>query len=199
LIVASNDLDEYIIRSLKTEQEACIDVWGVGTKLVTAYDQPALGAVYKLSAIKDKEGNWQDKLKLSEQAIKMNNPGIQQVRRYYNQDMAVADMIYDIRTLPGEKVTIIDPFDTTRQKQLDTKKLAFKDLLEPIFRNGECIYESPPIERIQKECKDEMGRFHNGVKRFVNPHRFPVGLDRNLYEAKTTLILKLRNSIRNNG
>ena len=93
-IVASNDLDENIIASLK-DQGATIAFWGVGTRLVTAYDEPALGGVYKLSAIRDPGGAWQYKVKLSEQAVKISNPGILQVRRYYEDGQAIGDMIFD--------------------------------------------------------------------------------------------------------
>ena len=116
-IVASNDLDEHIISSLKTQQDAKINVWGIGTKLATAYDQPALGGVYKISAIKDKEGIWQHKLKISEQAIKTSNPGIQQVRRYQSGGEYVSDMIYDELNMPSDTPTMIDPMDGTRRKK----------------------------------------------------------------------------------
>ena len=93
-IVASNDLDEHVIASLN-EQGAMIDLWGVGTKLVTAFDQPALGGVYKLGAIRPGIGPWQKKVKLSEQAVKVSNPGSLQVRRFEDQKEYLADMIYD--------------------------------------------------------------------------------------------------------
>ena len=194
VIVASNDLDEHIINSLKAEQSAAINVWGVGTKLVTAYDQPALGAVYKLSAIQDKSGKWDYKIKLSEQAIKMNNPGIQQVRRYYDQNKASADMIYDIQNPPKGKICIVDPMDVTRRKRLNITALTFKDLLKPVFKQGNLIYHPPGIEEIRTELARELNLFHSGVKRFVNPHSYPVGLEESLYELKTGLILKLRNT-----
>src|SRR5690606_17112022 len=92
-IVASNDLDEHILTSLKL-QEASIDIWGIGTKLVTAYDQPALGAVYKLSAMKNQEGEWEPKIKVSQQSIKINIPGLHNVRRFTSKGTAVGDMIY---------------------------------------------------------------------------------------------------------
>src|SRR5205814_808334 len=93
-ILASNDLDEYLITDLK-QQGAAIGIWGVGTRLATAYDQPALGGVYKLSALKDKTGQWQHKLKLSEQAGKVSVPGMLQVRRFKNAASFIADAIYD--------------------------------------------------------------------------------------------------------
>ncbi|MDN5211625.1 nicotinate phosphoribosyltransferase [Fulvivirgaceae bacterium BMA12] len=193
VIVASNDLDEHIINSLKSEQHAAIDVWGVGTKLVTAFDQPALGAVYKMSAIRDGSGKWDYKIKLSEQALKMNNPGIQQVRRYYDQDKALADMIFDSQHQPEGKISIVDPMDATRRKKLAASTLLYKDLLEPVFEQGKLVYKLPNIEEIKASVAKELGSFHGGVKRFVNPHSYPVGLEASLYELKTSLILKLRN------
>ena len=97
-IVASNDLDEHQIQLFK-QQGAKIDIWGVGTRLVTGYEQPALGGVYKLSAICDSDGQWHNRVKLSEQPIKVSNPGIQQVRRFSIDNQAVADVIYDVRDL----------------------------------------------------------------------------------------------------
>ncbi len=114
-IVASNDLDEYIMASLK-QQGAKINVWGVGTKLVTAYDQPALGGVYKLAALKNDDGTWDYKVKLSEQTIKTSTPGIQQIRRYSERGRFVADMIYNVIDGPGEQPTMVDPYDFTRQR-----------------------------------------------------------------------------------
>ncbi len=124
-VLASNDLDEHVAASLK-EQGARIDTWGVGTRLVTAYDQPALGGVYKLSALRGDDGKWQYKLKLSEQTAKVSNPGVLQVRRYRRADEYVADAIYDLEL--GADVpqwgggdgacTIVDPMDPTRRKAI---------------------------------------------------------------------------------
>src|SRR5207253_3112370 len=107
VIVGSNDLDETIIASLK-EQGATINVWGVGTKLVTAYDQPALGGVYKLSAIRDGDGKWRHKVKLSEQAVKVTNPGILQVRRFRSATEFIGDGIYDVSAPLPDHFTIVD-------------------------------------------------------------------------------------------
>ena len=116
-IVASNDLDEHTIASLK-EQGARIDVWGVGTRLVTGGDQSALGGVYKLGAVRAAGGEWKPRVKLSEQAAKTSNPGVQQVRRFSGPHGFVADVIYDETTgLPAEPV-IVDPLDATRRKRV---------------------------------------------------------------------------------
>ncbi len=191
-IVASNELDENIICSLK-EQGAKIDIWGVGTKLVTAYDQPALGGVYKLSAIRNPGEDWKYKVKLSEQSLKVSNPGIQQVRRYQKENESIADVIYDRKTDLKPGCMMIAPLDMTRQKRIcaDTE---FKDLLVPIFRNGKRIYPKTTIEEIRKNARDNLDQFHPGIKRFVNPHQYPVGLEKSLYALKTNLILQARKS-----
>lgn len=195
-IIASNDLDENIIASLK-EQGAMINVWGVGTKLMTAYDQPALGGVYKLAAIKNNDGEWQYKVKLSEQTIKISTPGIQQVRRYIRDGEYVSDMIFDLENPPfGDESTMIDPMDFTRRKKLDNSG-KFEDLLVPIFKKGELVYELPYIEDIKERVKVQLNMFHEGIKRFVNPHNYPVGLEKGLYDFKTELILKLRSKKEN--
>lgn len=189
-IFASNDLDEYIIQSLK-DQGAKVNVWGVGTKLATAYDQPALGGVYKLSAIKKPGGKWDYKLKLSEQAIKISNPGIHNVRRFIQNGEYIGDAIYDIAlgfTNPG---SIIDPMDYTRQKKFDADQ-PYKDLLQPVFKKGKYVYKEPTIHEIRDYAASELSAFHRGIKRFVNPHQYPVGLEKQLHNYKTKLVLKLR-------
>ena len=189
-IVASNDLDEQIIDSLK-EQGARINVWGVGTKLVTAYDQPALGGVYKLAAVRQPGGPWQYKVKLSEQAIKVSNPGIRQVRRYYNKCEILADMIYDTELGVPERAVIVDPVDPTRRKEM-APGTAYTELLAPIFRQGRPVYESPSTDVIRLYAEEQRNRFHAGIKRFINPHKYSVGLERSLHELKTKLILEAR-------
>jgi len=189
-IVATNNLDENIVASLK-EQEAPIDIWGVGTKLVTAFDQPALGGVYKLSAIKQGE-NWNYKIKLSEQAIKVNNPGIQQVRRFSSNGFFVADMIYDINSEIGTDHTMVDPIDHTRRKEVSSKNMNYEDILEPIFKSGKLLYQVPDIHTIQKRVRNEMSCLDKSIKRLVNPHNYSVGLEKSLFDHKTELILNLR-------
>ena len=192
-IVASNDLDEHIIDSLK-QQDAKITVWGVGTKMVTAYDQPALGGVYKLSALRNKENTaWDYKVKLSEQAIKISTPGIQQVRRFYANGECIGDAIFDMENQPtSENWTIIDPMDMTRRKKMNSQEGEYKDLLKPIFVEGKRVYKKPELETIRTKVKEELRTLHRSIKRFTNPHSYPVGLEKGLYDLKTDLILKLR-------
>ena len=193
LIVASNDLDEHIITSLK-EQGAQINVWGVGTKLITAYDQPALGGVYKLGAIRGEDGKWAYKVKLSEQAIKVSNPGVQQVRRFRTDKEFICDAIFDVEAATPETFTIVDPLDSTRRKHL-APGTTFEDLLVPIFRQGQLVYNSPALTAIRERAQVQIGMFHTGIKRLVNPHAYPVGLELGLHELKTKLILHARGEI----
>lgn len=189
-IIASNELDENIIASLK-DQGAKIAVWGVGTKLITAYDQPALGGVYKLSAVRAPGGEWKYKVKLSEQAAKVSNPGILQVRRYIKSGQAIADCLYDQSADLSKGCIMVDPFDMTRQKRL-LADYEFRDLLVPVFREGKRVYPEVTIEEAKENARQNLEWFHSGVKRFVNPHQFPVGLEKSLYALKTDLILKAR-------
>lgn len=190
VIVGSNDLDEHIITSLKL-QHAAINVWGVGTRLVTAYDQPALGGVYKLSAIRAPGGSWQPKIKLSEQAVKVNNPGILQVRRFYNDRQFLGDAIFDaLQPVPGE-FTIVDPSDITRRKTF-AADIAWQDLLVPVMRKGTAVCEVPAIHHIRDRVQKQLSMLHPGIKRLVNPHQYPAGLELGLHDFKTRLILEAR-------
>jgi len=194
-IVASNDLDERLITSLKS-QGAKIDTWGVGTKLVTAYDQPALGGVYKLGAIRDSAGHWQHRIKLSEQSIKVSNPGILQVRRFESGTESIGDMIYDQQSnLPlDQSVTMVDPADFTRHKTFAAGTYA-RDLLVPIFRRGERVANVPTLESIRQRVRCELSCLPDSSKRFDYPHVYPVGLERSLYERKTTMIREARGEV----
>ena len=191
-IVASNDLDEHIIASLK-QQGAKIDIWGGGTKLITAHDQPALGGVYKLSAIKDRPCSpWKYTIKLSEQKIKTSNPGILQIRRFANKDCFIADMIYDtISGIDGQ--TIIDQEDFTRQKVI-LGDASFEDLLKPISKKGKLSDYNTSAWSYRDKLKHTLSYFHEGIKRHYNPHQYPVGLETKLHQLKTELIFNTRKS-----
>ena len=191
VIVASNELDETLISELK-RQGAQITVWGVGTNLITAKDQPALDGVYKLSAIRDPGGPWKYKIKLSEQMIKVSNPGILQVRRFYSPTENVADVLYDIHTDINKGCQIIDPLDPTRRKTLQGD-LQSEDLLKPIFRNGKLVYDLPSLIAIREKTQVELGKFPVGIKRFLNPHQYVVGMEKSLYDLKVDLIHNIRN------
>ena len=191
-IYASNELNEKLITDLK-RQGARIDVWGIGTHLVTGYDQPALDGVYKLSALrKKKNASWEYKLKLSERLTKISDPGILQVRRFYTPDHDyIADAIFDVPSGIGEISRIIDPFDPTRTRKLIANGCT-RDLLVPIFRAGECVYQKPTLQAIRAYCKQELSRFDGSIKRFYNPHPYPVGMEESLYQLKLKLIEEIR-------
>lgn len=189
-IMASNELDEHIINDLK-HQGAKINVWGVGTNLVTGKDQPALDGVYKLSAIKDEKGKWQYRLKISEQLVKVTNPGIHQVRRFYDEKGYFCDMIYDLHTELPPECQLIDPLDPTRWEKISPDK-KFKDLLVPIMREGRSVYKLPPLSQIREKTLAELEQLHPAMRRFLYPQPYFVGLEKSLYENKLNLIRELK-------
>jgi len=190
VIVASSDLDENLILSLK-QQGAKIDIWGVGTKLVTAYDQPALGGIYKLTAMKEKGGQWKDRIKLSEQLVKITHPGIHQVRRFYHDGLFAGDMIYDIRHALSTNPIIVHPHDITRRKQFSLQD-KYEGLLIPVVRKGKIIYKRPSLEESRAKRAHDLKHLHPSIHRFLHPHEYPVGLELGLLNHKQEMILALR-------
>lgn len=191
-IYASNDLDEYTIASLK-EQGARIDSWGVGTRLSTGGGQSALGGVYKMAALK-KAGSdvWEPKLKVSDQSAKTSIPGLQGLRRYFNhKGRPVGDMVYDLERPPagGKDATIVDPQDMTRQKSF-SPDMECAELLQPMFVGGEAVGEVRDIEQIRESALANLSVLDNSHKRFMRPHRYPVGLERTLFEKQLQLVKK---------
>ncbi len=190
-IVASNELDETLISDLK-RQGAKIAIWGVGTNLVTGKEQPAMDGVYKLSAVRDPGGPWKYRLKLSEQMTKISNPGILQIRRYFDGNENIADAVFDINTGIGQKgCWILDPLDSTREKFLPPGA-SYRDLLVPIFQEGRLVYRPPSLSEVRDNTLKELSLFHEGIKRFINPHQYAVGMEQNLYQMKVDLIKKIR-------
>ena len=189
-IVASNELDENIITSLK-DQGATINSWGVGTRLATAYDQPALGGVYKLSALRDLNGAWQHKIKISEQTIKVSIPGVLQVRRFFDPQHFIADAICDTLIEVPDAPTVVDPADMTRRRVIPPGT-SHEDLLVPILEQGKVVYAPPPIAQVRERTAQQLAKLHPTSKRFLNPHRYPVGLEQRLFDLRTQLILKAR-------
>ncbi len=192
-IVLSNDLDEYTIQSLR-DQGACATAYGVGTKLATAYDQPTLGGVYKLSALKrDGEEEWTDCLKISEQAIKLTVPGVLDVRRYFHDDgMIAADMIYDVNRGVAEDETIVDPADALRRKVL--AGMRYENLLTPLARGGRVVLSSEErsVAHARTRCREQIALLDESRKRMMNPHSYPVGLESSLFERRCDLVARLR-------
>jgi nicotinate phosphoribosyltransferase len=150
-----------------------------------------LGGVYKLSAIRGTDGAWEHKIKLSEQAVKVTNPGVLQVRRFRMENEFVGDGIYDeTRPLP-ERFAIVDPADATRRKHFGPE-VAHEDLLVPILRRGDLVYEFPTLDATRTRVQQQLAMLHPGIKRFDNPHEYPAGLELTLHEFKTKMILQAK-------
>ena len=192
-IVLSNDLDEHTIQSI-CDEGAQVASWGVGTKLACAYDQPTLGGVYKLSATRAAgEKAWRDCLKISESAAKLTVPGVLDVRRYYHEDGRIAgDMVYDVNAGVHPCETIIDPCDDLRQKQLAGKR--HEALLHPLARAGKTVLapEGRDALAAQARAKEGLATLDESQKRMLNPHSYPVGLERGLFERRRDLVAHLR-------
>lgn len=189
-IVVSNSLDEYIIRDL-LQQGACIDSFGVGERLITAKSDPVFGGVYKLVAKEDENGCVIPKIKISENAAKITNPHFKRVFRVFDHttDEPIADMMCIYNEPPIDEtqpLEIFDPDNTWKRKKVTNYYL--RELLVPIFKNGECVYTSPSIKEIQAYCKHEVDHLWEEVKRFENPHRFYVDLSQKLYDEKIRLL-----------
>jgi nicotinate phosphoribosyltransferase len=189
-IMASNELDEYLIRDLK-QQGAKITIWGVGTNLVTGREQPALDGVYKLSAIQNAKGEWIPKIKLTEQTGKSTNPGILQIRRFFDGKHYVGDGIFDELTQIEDPFQIVDIFDPNSEKTF-SHEVQYEDLLVPIFRKGKLIYDLPSLTEIQKRAQSELSRLTPAMERLVNPQPYFAGLEKGLYRKKLEMIRKLR-------
>ena len=191
VICASGDLDENLIRDLKL-QGACIDTWGVGTKLITSEDCPSLGGVYKLSA-EYVDGRVVPKIKISENPVKITNPGVKKLYRIYDKDngKAVADLIaleqetYD----ESQPLTIYDPVNTW--KSMTLTNYTMKELQVPLFKNGKRVYESPSLMDIQKHCREDLDTFWDQYKRLLNPQRYKVDLSDSLWMLKNSMIQQM--------
>ena len=189
-VVLSNDLDEYAIKSI-LDSGAQVASWGVGTKLVTAYDQPALGGVYKLAAKRVPGGAWEPCVKVTGQSSKQTVPGVLDVRRYFNDSGTIAgDLVFDI-TYPVARECIIDPADELRQKDLSGKR--YITLLEPLARSGSVVlpaeYRNALVAR--DRCTEQLALLDESQKRIVNPHSYPVGLEYDLFYRRHDLVSRL--------
>jgi nicotinate phosphoribosyltransferase len=188
-IVASNDLDEYTILDLK-KRGAKINVWGIGTRLVTAHDQPALGGVYKIAAIKEKN-QWVYKIKLSEDAVKVSNPGLMQVRRYFNDDSFQGDVIYNIEEHESQDHFQCMHLDGKTLIQIDSQT-KYQDLLQPIFRKGQLVYQVPSLTETRDQAAQDLKMLGaNWQKLPQHETAYPVGLETKLDQLKKKLIKQL--------
>ncbi len=188
-IVASNSLDEFLIRGLLA-QGACIDAFGVGERLITAKSDPVFGCVYKLTAIEDKEGNIIPKIKISENNEKITNPSYKKVYRII--DNATGQPIADYITLANEKIDesksleLFDPISTWKKKVVTG--YTARPLHEPVFQNGECVYDLPSINEIRDYCRNEVESLWDEIRRFENPHRYYVDLSHPLWDLKHEML-----------
>ncbi|MGH4117510.1 nicotinate phosphoribosyltransferase [Clostridium sp.] len=196
-IVASNSLDEYIITDL-LNQDAKIDIFGVGERMVTAKSEPVFGGVYKLVAVEE-SGEISPRIKLSENEEKIINPGYKMTWRLYDKKSHKA--IADVITLSNEGInetvpyTIFDPVSIWKKKIV--KNFYAEKLQVPVFLKGECVYESPSIEEIKTNCKNQVDRIWDEVRRFSNPHKYYVDLSQELWLVKQELIQRYKNSEEN--
>lgn len=195
VIAASSDLDENIIASLK-QQGTKINVWGVGTNLITSADCPAFGGVYKLCA-EEVDGKLIPKIKLSENVDKVTNPGVKKIVRLYdkNTNKIKADLICldDEKIDTTKDLTIFHPINTWKKMTLKANNFYIKELLEPVFLNGKCVFEKRETMDIKKYCEQQKQSLWNEHKRLVNPHPLPVDLSLNLYNLKKDMIDSIRN------
>ncbi|VTS44094.1 nicotinate phosphoribosyltransferase [Streptococcus dysgalactiae] len=192
-IYASNDLDENTILNLKM-QKAKIDVWGVGTKLITAYDQPALGAVYKIVSIEQEDGSMRDTIKLSNNAEKVSTPGKKQVWRITSREKGKSEGDYitftDINVNELTEIEMFHPTYTYIKKTV--KEFDAVPLLVDIFVKGKLVYQLPTLSEIKTYAKKEFDKLWDEYKRVLNPQDYPVDLARDVWQNKMTLIDKIR-------
>ncbi len=190
-ISASNDLDEYLIHDLKM-QGAAITSWGVGTNLITSKDCPAFGGVYKLAAIQNEAGEFVPKIKLSENTEKITNPGNKTIYRIYEKDtgkikadlICFADEIFD----PSNDLLLFDPIETWKKTRMKGGTYTIRELMVPVFINGECVYPPKSVSEIAAYCKEEKETLWDETKRLFNPHPVYVDLSQKLYDVKKSLL-----------
>lgn len=191
VISASNDLDEFLIQSLK-DQGAMITSWGVGTHLITSKDCPSFGGVYKLAAIMGKDGKFVPKIKLSENTEKVTNPGNKKIYRVYEKESGKikADLICleEEQFSEDEPLLLFDPAEPWKKTKLPAGSFTLRELMVPVFKQGECCYTTPKVMDIQKYCKEEQETLWDETRRLVNPHKVYVDLSSQLYDIKINLL-----------
>ena len=196
-IVASNSLDEYLIRDTLA-QGAKIDSFGVGERLITSKSSPVFGGVYKLVAVEDSDGQIAPKIKISENVAKITTPGFKQVYRLYSKEnsAAIADVItlFD-EEMPEGEYELFDPEHTWKKKKV--KDFYARPLLKQIFNKGELVYQNPELKVLKEYCKMEVEGLWEEVKRFENPHKYYVDMSKKLWEIKNDMLEKFQNGVIN--
>ncbi len=191
IISASNDLDEYLIDSLKA-QGAAITSWGVGTNLITSKDWPAFGGVYKLAAVMGKDGVFIPKIKLSENSEKVTNPGNKTFYRIYEKESKKikADLICltDEKFDENEPLLLFDPSEPWKKTKLAAGSYTMREMMIPVFQKGKRCYVSPKVMDIRSYCASELATLWEETRRLVNPHNVYVDLSRKLYDIKIELL-----------
>ena len=173
-------------------QGAKITSWGVGTNLITSKDCPSFGGVYKLAAVMGKDGEFIPKIKLSENTEKVTNPGNKKIYRIYEKEsgkikadlICLADEVFD----ENEPMLLFDPLEPWKKTKLPAGSYTLRELMVPVFLNGECVYESPKVMDIQAYCKKELETLWPETRRLVNPHKVYVDLSAKLYDIKISLL-----------
>jgi nicotinate phosphoribosyltransferase len=188
-ISVSNSLDEYIIQDLLL-QDAKIDLFGVGERMITARSEPVFGGVYKLAAVEDAQGNIIPKIKVSENVDKITNPHFKKVYRLYDKHtgMAQADYlcVHDETVDDTKPLEIFDPRATWKRKTLEN--FTARELQVPVFLHGELVYQRPDIREIKRYCKEQLVTLWEEIQRFDNPHAYNVDLSQKLWDIKQDLL-----------
>jgi nicotinate phosphoribosyltransferase len=193
-IVCSGDLDEHVITDMK-RRGAKIDMWGVGTKLTTGQPDAALGGIYKLGAVRRPGGQWQYRVKLSEESAKASVPGSLQVRRFYQPDGTFkADAIYETDHGVSEPCEIVDVETEDRTKI--PRHTRYSDLLVPIFRGGQLVYETPSIEASREYMRKQLGCAPPEILQLKDPVPYKTGLEQSLHELRSKLIARARQQLK---
>ncbi|MDD7537763.1 MAG: nicotinate phosphoribosyltransferase [Oscillospiraceae bacterium] len=188
-ITVSNSLDEYLIRDLWL-QDAKIDAFGVGERMITAKSEPVFGGVYKLVAVEDDDGEIIPKIKISENVGKITTPHFKKLYRFYGRDTgkAIADYlcVYDETVDDSGNLEIFDPEATWKRKEV--YHFEARELLVQIYKNGKLVYKRPSMEELRAYCASQVDTLWDEVKRFDNPHRYYVDLSQKLYDIKQSLL-----------
>ncbi|HSI67145.1 MAG TPA: nicotinate phosphoribosyltransferase, partial [Planococcus sp. (in: firmicutes)] len=197
-IVVSNDLDEYTILNLKA-QGARVDAWGIGTKLITAYDQPALGAVYKLVAIENSEGEFEDTIKISGNAEKVTTPGLKNVYRIIDRENGKSEgdyiTMHDEDPASEGRLKMFHPVHTFVSKFVTNFDAV--NIHHQVVKDGEVIYEIPPLAEVRKFAKDNLDLLWEEYKRSLNPEEYPVDLSQKCWDNKMRNIEQVKEAIFN--